>query len=790
MSGRLLLRSAVVLLALALAGCLQPVAPRNCLEAGTCECMERADCPGGEDCIDGRCGWLPDSGDPNGLFGMPCTVSGECDSGLCLPPGPGNGNVCTEPCAAGVACPREWQCKGFDGGAPRVCVPPIDTLCQPCAKDSNCNATGDGCLGLDAGRVCGRDCTQDPCPPGYACAAFGATFKQCLPAGGTCECTAVSVGLTRSCAVSADAGRCFGHHTCEGTGAWSACDAPVPSREVCNGVDDDCDGLLDTDDPGIDRSSLPSSPPYPTCRKGDAGSCVGTWSCHAGADGGVGWDCSATDPRPEECNNLDDDCNGRVDEPFLSAGRYLTEHHCGNCGYDCDTAVAGLAQGGADGGVMPGAVACELRGNTPTCVPKACAPGFYLYPAAAPVMCMKSVTSACRPCTADPDCQVASDRCVTVGNDPGTFCAQGCDVSAPYPGCTGLVGVQGCCPGGFLCGSVAGAKRCVPVGNSCTCNPQRAGATRSCFVTSSTQTCVGLETCDGGAWSTCSTQATTTELCDYQDNDCDGRADEPYISTRDSGTYDTDTHCGNCETNCLAMWSPTIQHAIGGCVVRPAPLGCQIVACTAESMPGGGLCQLDSDCAAGRTCHPLYQQCVRACGTSNDCAGNPCVSGYCTFGCTSDAQCASAAGSGSTCQAGVCKVRYQFVNADKEPTNGCECPAPAGVVDVPDVYAVYPDAGWPYVDRDCDLVDGVAAKSLFVWSGSPGNSGTRQSPYRTLSAAIAAYNPSLHTAVLVAAGSYLETVVLKNGAKVFGGYSPDFSRRDPVAFPTLVEGPQ
>ncbi len=807
MSGRVS-RWAAAAAAVALSGCLVPTAPRNCLEAGTCECMQKTDCAGGLDCIDGRCGQLPDAGDGRGLFGMPCKISGECDSGLCLPSGPGNGGVCTEPCSSGVACARGWQCKRGspyyvapppDAGRPPEfeCVPPIDTLCQPCGRDLDCNARGDLCLKGDAGGVCGRDCWLDPCPAGYACTPIFALdgggsplWKQCRPLAFTCECTDVSVGLTRPCNSSNDAGHCFGHHTCQADASWSGCDAPAASREVCDGLDNDCNGLVDDDDPGLDHSMLPPGPPYPGCRKGDGGSCVGKWEC-LGADAGFGWFCSAKEPAPEECNALDDDCNGRVDEPFLTdAGQYLSVHDCGACGYDCETAVAHLA--GGDAGPLDGAVACELRGNSPTCVPKACAPGAYLYPPPAPVECQASVSSACRPCTSDPDCQVPSDKCITVGNDPGTYCAQACDVAAPYPGCTGVVGTQGCCPTGYLCQAASGAKLCLPLGGSCSCTALRVGATRSCFVSSGAQTCVGLETCgDGGSWSLCSTAATTTELCDTADNNCNGKVDEPFINTQGSGTYDTDLHCGGCQTSCPALWSPTLQHAIGGCDAGSAlPPTCRIVACTGEAISGGGECQLDGDCGPGRTCHPRYHQCVHACGTALDCGGNPCLNGYCSLSCTSDIQCGAGFGPSSKCVGARCKTDYTFVNADNEPTNGCECPKVPGVKDVPDLYSVYPDAGWPYVDRDCDLVDGEAATSLFVWSGSPSSLGTRANPYRTLSAAIAAFKPAVHSAVLVAAGSYVESVVLVNGVKLYGGYSPDFSRRDVVAYPTIIEGPE
>jgi hypothetical protein len=131
-------------------------------------------------------------------------------------------------------------------------------------------------------------------------------------------------------------------------------------------------------------------------------------------------------------------------------------------------------------------------------------------------------------------------------------------------------------------------------------------------------------------------------------------------------------------------------------------------------------------------------------------------------------------------------VTYQFVNADKEPTNGCECAA-FGTTDEPDLAKTYPGPGLPAVDRNCDSVDGVAATALYVWALSPGSQGTRAAPYRTLGEAIAAFQPALHSAILVAQGTYVEQVVMRDGVSLYGGYSSDFSRHDVVLFPTFIE---
>jgi hypothetical protein len=71
--------------------------------------------------------------------------------------------------------------------------------------------------------------------------------------------------------------------------------------EECNGADDDCDGTIDNDNPGTGAA----------CSTGMNGVCAdGTSSCFDGA-----LVCErAGAPSAERCNNLDDDCDGQVDE--------------------------------------------------------------------------------------------------------------------------------------------------------------------------------------------------------------------------------------------------------------------------------------------------------------------------------------------------------------------------------------------------------------------------------------------------------------------------------------------
>ncbi len=763
-----------------LGACWSPVPEPDCLVDGKCECKTKEQCPTGSDCIDGFCKKKPDLNP--GDVGWPCTSDSECNARVCLPKGPGNGGVCSQPCNtadAGLFCPRGYECRQALDRPGFVCTPPLRSLCLSCSNDLDCNAAGDRCVSLSSGKHCLEDCTLKPCPDGYECRALGldaGTARVCTPASNSCECSPVNVGLARSCKRTNPMATCFGFERCQADGGFSGCDALLASREKCNGIDDDCDGLFDDDDPDEDVSGLAG---FPDCTRGAV--CRGAWYCglapDAGADAGKGFQCSAPPIVPELCNGLDDDCDGVADEDFKDVTGALTgPRACGTCELDCTRAIPDLAKSDA-GVVLSGAVDCVQSLGQFRCVPRQCARGFYPWPPGTPELCQRDVGSQCRPCTTDADCQVPGDRCVQLQQDVGRYCAQSCNGKA--------------CPQGSACAMVSGEPLCLPLSQSCSCTPDRVGFTRSCLRSAGAAVCIGQQVCraDGG-FDACDTSLTALELCDGLDNDCDGVPDQPFINTQGSGRYDSDEHCGACTTNCKAQWSPSIQHAIGGCRLDAGSPGCRIVQCTSDVLPGGKLCQLDADCGPGQTCHPLFRQCVKPC--SPGCAANEqCVGGACSARCMTDTTCTSAYGPLSRCgDAGVCVAGYQFFDSDREATNGCECPAPAGVTDQPDTYSSYPQAGQPYVDRDCDGVDGRANRALFVWAQSPLSLGTRASPFRTLAAAITAFNPASHDHILVAQGSYGEQVVLKNGVKIYGGYSSDFSRRDVVTFPTLIEAPQ
>jgi len=125
-------------------------------------------------------------------------------------------------------------------------------------------------------------------------------------------------GAMQQC--GSDVGACVsGVKTCSG-GVFGPCVGEVgPSAEVCDGVDNDCDGVVDNGNPGGGAS----------CLTGLLGVCAaGTTQCQAGA-----LVCAQNvSPSTEICDGLDNNCDGVVDEGFDLAN---DPNNCGACGTVC-----------------------------------------------------------------------------------------------------------------------------------------------------------------------------------------------------------------------------------------------------------------------------------------------------------------------------------------------------------------------------------------------------------------------------------------------------------------------
>ena len=378
----------------------------------------------------------------------------------------------------------------------------------------------------------------------------------------------------------------------------------MPNAEVCDGLDNDCDGLVDDQVAGEEGMPCTIEDAQGLCAQGVELCSDGALTCVPNFT-----------PTTERCNDLDDDCDGEVDEMASDSGMPCTTGYPGACSagtYECGEGINGR--------------------NELLCVP---------------TIAPQTLEETCN--AADDDCDGSTDEGLGLGvaceRGMGACFVQGvttctetgevdCAAQAGMPGAEVCNGVDESaldedCDGRFNENTSTGPETCSIGEGACA----RSGR----FVCTETSAGVFELACDAIA------AVGQDEVCNGVSDDCDDNIDEnvaevgqPCVSNEPgvcaAGTYECRSQANQTALHCLPNITPGTQVEVFNCldddcdgeIDEDAPG-------VGEVCPGGGL--PNSYCAFGKRlcvgdvnptvqCVPNQPRPELCNGIDDDCEGN------------------------------------------------------------------------------------------------------------------------------------------------------------------------
>ena len=610
-----------------------------------------------------------------GGHGCACASDADCTlSNRCVSDAAGKSR-CALPCAH-AQCPMGLTCGTLDiaGTEQAFCIPGGGYHCDPCKSDSDCKAPGlrgSACVNYGgAGNFCGVQCLGDgECGKDYRCAsvqrAEGGDTQQCVRIGkdlkslGECGCSARAIAgnLSTTCFAENPPIKCKGSRSCSEAGL-SLCEATTPTNEICDGVDNNCNGVTDEnlcDDANLctsDVCDLGAVPPAcshtPTsgdpCSDGNL--CTENDTCDIGkCKGGAVSNCDDANPCSDDSCAPKKGCvnafkNGKV----CDDGDPCTKNESCN---------SGICSGG-------GVVVCDDKNDCTQDMCGANGCNFYAIDG--------GVCDDGDPCTYFDTCGGAN--CAGVKNPCDDKLACTTDSCEAKKGCAHVI-LKGGCDDGDLCTNgeacdptgicTGGLAKLCPAGVGCTVN-SCSSASGECVgaakangsACSDGNACTDSDVCQNGACEGNSTICNDNNAC--TDDSCD--AGKGCIFNKNVGKCDD----GNaCTTSDLCAAGKCTGVGINVAVVCDDKNVCTSDACDTKlgcaNVPKAGNCDDGNACTVGDACD----------------GKGKCVSGVDSCNCTDNSEC-SAKDDGDlcngslTCQNKQCKI---------DPASVVTCPAGA-----------------------------------------------------------------------------------------------------------------